>query len=315
MEDETHDEQQAIEEQIPDKEQPSPDQEEAVVKDETPDQQRDLEEQTPDEEQSAEEGQVREQESAAVLPEPPADEEAADRDEEGAVLKEQLTNEESSAKELADQQAYSAEEQAREEELAEIAEAQPTYELPSVDGDPTIQVRVAFTVDQASGEQTRVIEQVAKDGGIERQLIADPDLVANPLEQTTGGRPWQLFFVNNPLVQIEPGPSDDELDWSWDLLDKSVSTEGSTVVAAEDGVELFVEPDEVPYPSIEDMGMNSWILYADVYRAASTPVMDQDELNWNFDWDWDSGSQSSGPKQNGSGNRRGAEVTAEADAR
>ena len=334
VEDETPDQQQAIEEQIPDKEQPSPDQEEAVVKDETADQQQAIEEQ-PDQQQSAEEGQVpeqesaapllreqpaeegqvREQESAAVLPEPPADEEAADRDEEGAVLKEQLTNEESSAKELADQQAYSAEEQAREEELAEIAEAQPTYELPSVDGDPTIQVRVAFTVDQASGEQTRVIEQVAKDGGIERQLVADPDLVANPLEQTTGGRRWQLFFVDNPLVQIEPGPRDDELDWSWDLLDESVSIEGSTVVAPEDGVELFVEPDEVPYPSIEDMGMNSWILYADVYRAASTPVMDQDELNWNFDWDWDSGSQSSGPKQNGSGNRRGAEVTAEADAR
>ena len=176
-------------------------------------------------------------------------------------------------------------------------------------------MRVAFTVDQASGEQTRVIEQVAKDGEIERQLIADPDLVANPLEQTTGGRRWQLFFVDNPLVQIEPGPSDDELDWSWDLLDESVSIEGSTVVGAEDGVELFVEPDEVPYPSLEDMGVNSWILYVDVYRAAATPVMDEDELNWNFDWDWDSGSESSRPKQNGSGNGHVAEVSAEADAR
>ena len=42
--------------------------------------------------------------------------------------------------------------------------------------------------------------------------------MANPLEQTTGGRRWQLFFVDNPLVQIEPGPSDDELDWSWTCL-------------------------------------------------------------------------------------------------
>ena len=323
-----------LEEQPVDQEQPSPYQEQAVVEDEAPDQQQAIEEQ-PDQEQSAEEGQVpeqesaapllreqpaeegqvREQESAAVLPEPPADEEAADRDEEGAVLKEQLTNEDSSAEEPAVQPRSSAETQAREEELAEIAEAQPTYELPSVDGDPTIQVRVAFTVDQASGEQTRVIEQLAKDGGIERQLIADPDLVANPLEQTTGGRRWQLFFVDNPLVQIEPGPSDDELDWSWDLLDESVSIEGSTVVGAEDGVELFVEPDEVPYPSLEDMGVNSWILYVDVYRAAATPVMDEDELNWNFDWDWDSGSESSRPKQNGSGNGHVAEVSAEADAR
>ena len=282
-----------LEEQPVDQEQPSPDQEQVVV----------------------EEGQVPEQESAAVLREPSADEETADRDEEGAVLKEQLTNEDSSAEEPAVQPRSSAETQAREEELAEIAEAQPTYELPSVDGDPTIQVRVAFTVDQASGEQTRVIEQVAKDGEIERQLIADPDLVANPLEQTTGGRRWQLFFVHNPLVQIEPGPSDDELDWSWDLLDESVSIEGSTVVGAEDGVELFVEPDEVPYPSLEDMGVNSWILYVDVYRAAATPVMDEDELNWNFDWDWDSGSESSRPKQNGSGNGHVAEVSAEADAR
>ena len=303
-----------LEEQPVDQEQPSPDQEQVVLEDVTPDQQQAIEEQ-PDQEQSAEEGQVPEQESAAVLREPSADEETADRDEEGAVLKEQLTNEDSSAEEPAVQPRSSAETQAREEELAEIAEAQPTYELPSVDGDPTIQVRVAFTVDQASGEQTRVIEQVAKDGEIERQLIADPDLVANPLEQTTGGRRWQLFFVHNPLVQIEPGPSDDELDWSWDLLDESVSIEGSTVVAAEDGVELFVEPDEVPYPSLEDMGVNSWILYVDVYRAASTPVMDEDELNWNFDWDWDSGSESSRPKQNGSGNGHVAEVSAEADAR
>jgi len=307
VEDETPDQQQAIEEQ--------PDQEQVVVEDETPDQQQAIEEQPDQEQVVVEEGQVPEQESAAVLREPSADEETADRDEEGAVLKEQLTNEDSSAEEPAVQPRSSAETQAREEELAEIAEAQPTYELPSVDGDPTIQVRVAFTVDQASGEQTRVIEQVAKDGEIERQLIADPDLVANPLEQTTGGRRWQLFFVHNPLVQIEPGPSDDELDWSWDLLDESVSIEGSTVVGAEDGVELFVEPDEVPYPSLEDMGVNSWILYVDVYRAAATPVMDEDELNWNFDWDWDSGSESSRPKQNGSGNGHVAEVSAEADAR
>ena len=304
-----------LEEQPVDQEQPSPDQEQVVLEDVTPDQQQAIEEQPDQEQVVVEEGQVPEQESAAVLREPSADEETADRDEEGAVLKEQLTNEDSSAEEPAVQPRSSAETQAREEELAEIAEAQPTYELPSVDGDPTIQVRVAFTVDQASGEQTRVIEQVAKDGGIERQLIADPDLVANPLEQTTGGRRWQLFFVHNPLVQIEPGPSDDELDWSWDLLDESVSIEGSTVVGAEDGVELFVEPDEVPYPSLEDMGVNSWILYVDVYRAAATPVMDEDELNWNFDWDWDSGSESSRPKQNGSGNGHVAEVSAEADAR
>ena len=304
-----------LEEQPVDQEQPSPDQEQVVLEDVTPDQQQAIEEQPDQEQVVVEEGQVPEQESAAVLREPSADEETADRDEEGAVLKEQLTNEDSSAEEPAVQPRSSAETQAREEELAEIAEAQPTYELPSVDGDPTIQVRVAFTVDQASGEQTRVIEQVAKDGEIERQLIADPDLVANPLEQTTGGRRWQLFFVHNPLVQIEPGPSDDELDWSWDLLDESVSIEGSTVVGAEDGVELFVEPDEVPYPSLEDMGVNSWILYVDVYRAASTPVMDEDELNWNFDWDWDSGSESSRPKQNGSGNGHVAEVSAEADAR
>ena len=304
-----------LEEQPVDQEQPSPDQEQVVLEDVTPDQQQAIEEQPDQEQVVVEEGQVPEQESAAVLREPSADEETADRDEEGAVLKEQLTNEDSSAEEPAVQPRSSAETQAREEELAEIAEAQPTYELPSVDGDPTIQVRVAFTVDQASGEQTRVIEQVAKDGEIERQLIADPDLVANPLEQTTGGRRWQLFFVHNPLVQIEPGPSDDELDWSWDLLDESVSIEGSTVVGAEDGVELFVEPDEVPYPSLEDMGVNSWILYVDVYRAAATPVMDEDELNWNFDWDWDSGSESSRPKQNGSGNGHVAEVSAEADAR
>jgi hypothetical protein len=318
----------------------TPDQEQVAGEDETPDQEQAVEEQLVDEDQPARDEQVPEQESAAVLPEQPAEEEqaaeaehvpeekhptalpeqsvdteATDSDEQAAVLQEQLTNEELSAEESTEQDEALAEEQAREEKLAEVSAAQPTYELPSLDGDPTIQVRVAFTYEQPSGEQTHVIEQVAKDGGVESQLVADPDLVASPPEQTTNGRRWQLFFVKNPLVQIEPSPGDDELDWSWDWLDEPVSIEESAAVVAEDQPELFVEPDEVPYPSLEDVGVNGWILYIDVYRATSTPLMQDDELNWNFDWDWDLGSEKSGRKHNGSGNGHGAEVSAEADAR
>ena len=335
-----------VEDETPDQDQvvakdETPDQEQVAGEDETPDQEQAVEEQLVDEDQPARDEQVPEQESAAVLPEQPAEEEqaaeaeqvfeekhptalpkqsvdaeATDSDEQAAVLQqEQLTNEELSAEESTEQDEALAEEQAREEELAEVSAAQPTYELPSLDGDPTIQVRVAFTYEQPSGEQTHVIEQVAKDGGVESQLVADPDLVASPPEQTTNGRRWQLFFVQNPLVQIEPSPGDDELDWSWDWLDEPVSIEESAAVVAEDQPELFVEPDEVPYPSLEDVGVNGWILYIDVYRATSTPLMQDDELNWNFDWDWDLGSEKSGRKQNGSGNGHGAEVSAEADAR
>ena len=342
----------ALEEQPADEEQPAadqkqvvvedgtPNQDQVVVKDETPDQEQAAEERLADEDQPAGDEQVPEQESAAVLPEQPAEEEqaaeaaqvfeekhptalpeqsvdaeATDSDEQAAALQEQLTNEELRAEESTEQDEALAEEQAREEELAEVSAAQPTYELPSLDGDPTIQVRVAFTYEQPSGEQTHVIEQVAKDGGAESQLVADPDLVASAPEQTTNGRRWQLFFVQNPLVQIEPSPGDDELDWSWDWLDEPVFIEESAAVVAEDELKLFVEPDEVPYPSLEDVGVNGWILYIDVYRATSTPLMQDDELNWNFDWDWDLGSEKSGRKQNGSGNGHGAEVSAEADAR
>ena len=342
----------ALEEQPADEEQPAanqkqvvvedgtPDQDQVVVKDETPDQEQAAEERLADEDQPAGDEQVPEQESAAVLPEQPAEEEqaaeaeqvpeekhptalpeqsvdaeATDSDEQAAALQEQLTNEELRAEESTEQDEALAEEQAREEELAEVSAAQPTYELPSLDGDPTIQVRVAFTYEQPSGEQTHVIEQVAKDGEVESQLVADPDLVAGFPEQTTNGRRWQLFFVQNPLLQIEPSPGDDELDWSWDWLDEPVFIEESAAVVAEDELELFVEPDEVPYPSLEDVGVNGWILYIDVYRATSTPLMQDDELNWNFDWDWDLGSEKSGRKQNGSGNGHGAEVSAEADAR
>ena len=330
----------ALEEQPANEEQPAADQKQVVVEDETPDQEQAVGEQLPDEDQPAEEEQVLEQESAAVLPEQPAEEEqaaeaeqvpeekhptarpeqsvdaeATDSDEQAAALQEQLTNEELRAEEWTEQDEALAEDQAGEEELAEVSAAQPTYELPSLDGDPTIQVRVAFTYEQPSGEQTHVIEQVAKDGEVESQLVADPDLVAGPPEQTTNGRRWQLFFVQNPLVQIEPSPGDDELDWSWDWLDEPVFIEESAAVVAEDELELFVEPDEVPYPSLEDVGVNGWILYIDVYRATSTPLMQDDELNWNFNWDWDLGSEKSGRKQNGSGNGHGAEVSAEADAR
>ena len=334
-----------VEDETPDQDQvvakdETPDQEQVAGEDETPDQEQAVEEQLVDEDQPARDEQVPEQESAAVLPEQPAEEEqaaeaehvpeekhptalpeqsvdteATDSDEQAAVLQEQLTNEELSAEESTEQDEALAEEQAREEELAEVSAAQPTYELPSLDGDPTIQVRVAFTYEQPSGEQTHVIEQVAKDGGVESQLVADPDLVAGPPEQTTNGRRWQLFFVQNPLVQIEPSPGEEELDWSWDWLDEPVFIEESAAVVAEDELKLFVEPDEVPYPSLEDVGVNGWILYIDVYRATSTPLMQDDELNWNFDWDWDLGSEKSGRKQNGSGNGHGAEVSAEADAR
>jgi hypothetical protein len=241
--------------------------------------------------------------------------EAADDNEQAAVLEAQLINEELSAEEPTEQDEALAEEQASEEDLAEVSAAQPTYELPSLDGDPTIQVRLVSTFEQASGEQTHVIEQVTKDGVVERQLVADPDLVANPPEQTTSGGRWQLYFVQNPLVQMEPSAGDDELDWSWDWLDEPVSSEGSAVVVAENQLDLFVEPDEVPYPSLEDMGRNGWILYIDVYRGPSMPVVEDDELNWNFDWNWDLGSENSGPTQNRAGNGHVAEVSAEADAR
>jgi capsular polysaccharide biosynthesis protein len=315
-EDEPSDQQHAVEEQRPDEEQPSADQEQvAAEEDEPSDQQHAVEEQRPDEEQPAEEELVSEEESAAVLHEQAADEDhiheetyaaviaeqltqdeqAADLSDPAAALEEQLTDEELSAEESTKQDEVVAEQQTREEELAEIAHAQPTYELPSLDGDPTIQVRVAFTFDEASGEQKRVIEEIAKDGGVERQLVADPDLVANRPEQTTGGRRWEFSFVENPVVQIEPNPGANQLDWNWDWLDDAAARERPAVVGSQD--ELLVEPDDVPYPSLEDMRVNGWVLYIDVYRAGSKPLAEDEELNWNWNWDWDLTPEDSGSKQ------------------
>jgi capsular polysaccharide biosynthesis protein len=313
-----------VEEQAADEEPALADQERPAVEDHTPHEDQPVERQILNEEQFAEEEQVPVEEQvpdekyapATVLPEQSAgDDQAADDEERAAGLLEQLTSEDPSIEERADQDEALAEAEPSGKEFAAVSPAHPTYELPNLDGEPTIQVRVAFTYDQPSGEQTHVIEQLAKDGGVVKQLVADPDLVADPPEQTTSGLRWQLFFAENPLVQIEPSFSDDELDWSWDALGEPSSNEESPVVVAEDEVELFLEPDDVAYPSLEHTGSNGWILYIDVYRAKSTPLVD-DGLNWTFDWNWDLGSEDSGSKQNGSGNGHGAaEVSAEADAR
>jgi capsular polysaccharide biosynthesis protein len=304
-----------VEEQAADEKPALADQERVAVEDETADEDQPLEKQVPNEVQSAGEEQVPEEEYATVIAQSAGDDQAVDDEEQAAGLREQLTNEEPSTEEPADQDDALAEEQPPEEEFAAAFHAHPVYELPNLDGDPTIQVRVAFTYDQPSGGQTHVIEQLSKDGGVEKQLVADPYLVANPPEQTTSGRPWQLVFVEHPLVQIEPSQSDDELDWRWDWLNQPGSNEESAVVVADDGVELFLEPEDAAYPSLEDVAMNGWILYIDVYRPVSTPLVEDDGLNWNFASDWDLGSEDSGSKQNGSGNSHGAGVSAEADAR
>ena len=178
---------------------------------------------------------------------------------------------------------------AEEEEAAAVVSGQPVFEVPSIDGDPTILLaRPSLGSDEPASEEAPVQEETAEEAGtVETQLEADADV--NAPDQTTSGAPWDIFFIETPLVQVGPSSSDDELDWSWNRLDQSDSNQDSAV-GADSEDDLLAEPDEVAYPSLEEIGVNGWTLYIDVYQQAadaSEREFADDGLNWESDWEWD----------------------------
>jgi hypothetical protein len=231
-----------------------------------------LEEQPVDEEQAADEPTV-EMRAIADL-EHAAVEEPASADQELVVVEDQTPDEGQSAEEPTadEEQAAVLEEQVPEKEQAAVLKEQ------LIDEEPT-------------DEEPPVYEQTAEDDtAVETELVTDPDLVANPPEQTKSGRAWSLFFLEHPLVQAGPSPEDDELDWSWNWIIEPDSQQDSAVIGAEDEAELLAEPDGVANPSPEEIGGTDWVLYIDVYPTAyvaSGPSSNDEELNWDWDWELD----------------------------
>jgi capsular polysaccharide biosynthesis protein len=167
--------------------------------------------------------------------------------------------------------------------------------------DATLQmaaVEEALADDGLAVEDDATVQMAAVEGVFADEKAA---AAAEPGDEIRGANGWQVIFLENPLVQVGPSPEDDELDWTWNLLEEPSSKQDS---------DSFVEIDP-----------DSWALYIDVYPPlylASTLGF-ADELNWNWDWDWDeqsasnveepnaeasNGDDSNGMESNGNGNRR-----------
>jgi hypothetical protein len=202
----------------------------------------------------------------------------------------------------------------------------------AVDDDQTMEMPTAVRLEPAEvGEQAPVDQEQAavQKQRSENELAIEDDAtavqmaavkeavteeeaaaVAEPLEEIKGANGWQLFFLENPLVHALPSPEDDELDWSWHLLEEPSSQQDSdsAVLPVDDKTEPTAEPDEVPDSSVE-VDADGWPLYIDVYRPvylAPAINSEDDELNWNWDWDWDeepapSSQESNGHQSNGNG--------------
>jgi hypothetical protein len=212
-----------------------------------------------------------------VLEEQAADEEAAEEQDAAAVLDEHPAEEEQDST----------------VEVAAVLTGQPVFEVPSIDGDPTVLLARPPLKSDGPGVEDAPLqdeEQAAEEHAtVETRLQADPDLMTNAPDQAKSGAPWDLVFIGTPLVQVGPSSSDDELDWSWNRLDQFDSNQDSALGA--DGEDaLLAEPDEVAYPSLEEIGVNGWTLYVDVYQQtadASEREFADDGLNWEWDWGWD----------------------------
>jgi hypothetical protein len=254
-------------------EQASADQKQVIVEHQAPDQEQPEEAQI-NEEQPADEEQVPEDEHAVVLEEHGADE--------------QPVEEQAAADELIGEE-QTPEEQAVDEEQAAVLEEQPTYQEASIDDEPTVLMPVAVELlEEAGAKEPLVDEQAAEEVVVDTEPVSN-DLVVNPPEQTKSGRAWQLVFLEHPLVQARPIADDDELDWNWNWLVEPDPQQDFAVIDA-DEAELLAEPDQVAYPSLEEMGVNDWVLYMDMYptaNVASGPSSNDDELNWDWDWELD----------------------------
>jgi hypothetical protein len=179
----------------------------------------------------------------------------------------------------------------------------------AVEDDATVQmaaVEEALAGNEFAIEDDATVQMAA----VEEALAEEGAAFAESVEETQGANGWQLFFLENPLVHVLPSPEDDEVDWSWNLLEEPSSEQDSdsAVLPVDDKAELTGEPDEVP-DSFVEIDPDTWALYIDIYPPvylASTTGSEDDELNWNWDWEWDeepapSSQESNGHESNGNG--------------
>ena len=331
-------------------EQASADQEQV----EAEEQEQPAEERTPDEEQPADEEQVPKQLTGEeqALGEPTVEMAAVADLEHGAVAEQASADQEQvGAEGQTPDHDQPAEERTLDEKRTPDAE-QASAEVQPADEEQADNEDAAVLKEQLSEEQPADDERIPEDEQVhedepaadhevvETELVAAPDLVATPPEQTKSGRARQVTFVENLPVQIEPSPGDDELDSSLGWLDDPYSKQESTAIGADDEVQLGAEPEPLAYPSREEIAGDGWTLYIDVYPpayVASGPSFEDGKLDWDWDWNWSSDDSDStegsvllgiddkvaGPNdkhsvtasESGSENRQASEVRAEAETR
>jgi hypothetical protein len=133
------------------------------------------------------------------------------------------------------------------------------------------------------GDPTVLMQPVDLEEAIElvRRAAAEAQL-AKSVKEEEGGE--KSVDVNN-RADIRPRP-ENEFDWNWDWPGDRHSEEDADVSprGVDDQEEPFREPDDIPFVYLADTPADGWVLYLDVYPAASG-LSSAVTLNGNWQWD------------------------------